>query len=106
MKKLLKQKPIRVFAESSKTLLTLIGYSFFASFFYEDRISSGSTMIILIIMLSWGQTSRKPVLSLRLAGLFLLRLAERQFLALLFQDPPRNTRKAPQDETPNWSMIR
>ena len=32
------------------------------------------------------------MLSFRLSGLFLLRYAARQFLALLFQDPPRNTR--------------
>jgi len=32
------------------------------------------------------------MLLLRSSGLFLLRLAERMFLALLFQEPPRNTR--------------
>jgi hypothetical protein len=31
-------------------------------------------------------------LSFRLSGAFLLRFAERQFLALLFQLPPRRTR--------------
>jgi hypothetical protein len=35
------------------------------------------------------------MLSLRLSGVFLLRMAHRQFLALLFQLPPRNTRLAP-----------
>ena len=38
---------------------------------------------------------RKPRLLLRLSGLFLLRFAERQFLALLFQLPPRFTRFEP-----------
>ncbi len=32
---------------------------------------------------------------LRLSGSFLLRLAERQFLPLLFQEPPRTTRLSP-----------
>ena len=32
------------------------------------------------------------MLLLRLSGLFLLRFAERRFLALLFQEPPRSTR--------------
>jgi hypothetical protein len=36
----------------------------------------------------------------RLSGLFLLRFAERQFLALLFQLPPRITRFEPQVTTP------
>ena len=35
---------------------------------------------------------RKPTLSLQLPGSFLLRYAERQFLAVLFQLPPRMTR--------------
>lgn len=35
---------------------------------------------------------RKPKLSLRLSGLLPLRLADRQFWALLFQLPPRQTR--------------
>jgi hypothetical protein len=39
--------------------------------------------------------TRKPRLLLRLRGVFLLRLAERQFLALLFQEPPRNTLARP-----------
>jgi hypothetical protein len=46
----------------------------------------------------WGaeglQTSRKPLSLFRLPGLFLLRLAERRFLASLFQEPPRSTRSA------------
>lgn len=40
-----------------------------------------------------ARASRKPMLLLRLSGSFLLRLAERALLALLFQDPPRNTRR-------------
>ncbi len=39
--------------------------------------------------------TRKPLLLLLLPGLLLLRLAERQFLALLFQLPPRSTRFEP-----------
>ena len=38
-------------------------------------------------------TSRKPLLSLRLSGLFLLRLAARRLFSLLLNDPPRNTRR-------------
>ncbi len=34
------------------------------------------------------------MLLLRLAGSFLFRLAERTFLPLLIQEPPRNTRSA------------
>ena len=42
-----------------------------------------------------GATSRNPLLLFRLPGVFLLRSAERQFLALLFQLPPRITRLSP-----------
>ena len=38
---------------------------------------------------------RKPLLLFRLFGLLLFRFAERQFLALLFQLPPRFTRFDP-----------
>ena len=38
---------------------------------------------------------RKPLLELRFDGLFLLRFADRQFLAVLFQLPPRRTRFEP-----------
>ena len=45
---------------------------------------------------------RKPRLLLRLPGEFLLRFADRQFLALLFQLPPRFTRFEPDTRvTPN-----
>jgi hypothetical protein len=37
-------------------------------------------------------TTRKPMLLFLFSGSFLLRLADRQFLGLLFQEPPRNTR--------------
>jgi len=37
-------------------------------------------------------TQRNPLLLLRLSGVLLLRLAERQLFGLLFQLPPRNTR--------------
>src|SRR5579862_6100487 len=37
--------------------------------------------------------TRNPMLLLRLPGSFLLRYAERQFLLLLIQEPPRRTRR-------------
>gem|GEM_PF-6439136 len=42
---------------------------------------------------------RNPLLLFLFPGLFLLRLAERQFLALLFQLPPRITRLEPLSDT-------
>jgi hypothetical protein len=51
-----------------------------------------STRILTrIFRLSGVLARRKPLLLLRLSGLFLLRFADRQFLGLLFQEPPRNT---------------
>ena len=41
---------------------------------------------------SGARTTRKPILLFRLSGLLLLRCAERQLFALLFQLPPRTTR--------------
>ena len=41
-----------------------------------------------------SSAQRKPRLSFRLPGSFLLRVAARTFLALLFQEPPRMTRSA------------
>jgi hypothetical protein len=47
----------------------------------------------LILGNSWaGTTTRNPLLLFLFVGSFLLRLAERMFLGLLFQEPPRNTR--------------
>ncbi len=46
-----------------------------------------------------GQQSGTPRLVFRLSGVFLLRFADRQFLALLLQLPPRFTRLEP-DEGP------
>jgi hypothetical protein len=46
------------------------------------------------------RSTRKPRLLFRLSGVFLLRFAERQFLALLFQLPPRFTRFEPHDRSP------
>lgn len=41
----------------------------------------------------WGVlATRNPLLLFRLSVVFLLRFAERRFLGLLFQDPPRRTR--------------
>ncbi len=40
----------------------------------------------------WGrQTTRNPTLLLTLSGLLWLRIADRQFLGLLFQEPPRSS---------------
>ena len=39
-----------------------------------------------------ARPTRKPLLLFRLSGSFLLRLAARMFLGLLFQEPPRRTR--------------
>jgi hypothetical protein len=48
------------------------------------------------LLLSYGtKTRRKPMLLFRLSGVLLLRLADRQFSALLFQLPPRITRFEP-----------
>ena len=55
-------------------------------------------------LLSWARTRRKPRLLFRFDGLFLLRLAERQFLASLFQLPPRFTRFEPVNGTRNLSF--
>jgi hypothetical protein len=45
---------------------------------------------------SYGtKTTRKPALLLRLSGSLALRLAIRQLTALLFHEPPRNTRNVP-----------
>ena len=46
------------------------------------------------------RSTRKPRLLFRLSGVFLLRFADRQFLALLFQLPPRFTRFEPHDRSP------
>jgi len=40
----------------------------------------------------WYRDNRNPILLFRLLALFLLRLAARLLLSLLFQDPPRTTR--------------
>ena len=42
-----------------------------------------------------GLARRKPMLLFVLSGLFLLRFAERTLCGLLFQEPPRFTRLAP-----------
>jgi len=46
------------------------------------------------------RAKRKPRLLFRSSGSFLLRYAERQFLASLFQLPPRITRFAPDGHSP------
>jgi hypothetical protein len=47
------------------------------------------------------EARRKPRLLFRLSGVFLLRFAERAFVALLFQLPPRFTRFEPIDHAPD-----
>jgi hypothetical protein len=42
-------------------------------------------------MVGGKRAQRKPMLLLMFVGLFLLRLAERALLSLLFHAPPRNT---------------
>ena len=49
-------------------------------------------------MAAWAK--RNPLLLLRLSAVFLLRLAERKFLGLLFQEPPRNTRLSSSGASP------
>ena len=58
----------------------------------SGRDAAGSTMVCFTMKL---QASRKPRLLFRFDGVFLLRFAERQFAAVLFQLPPRFTRSAP-----------
>jgi hypothetical protein len=50
---------------------------------------------ILLLHRAKLAATRKPRLLFRLSGVFLLRLADRQFCALLFQLPPRFTRLVP-----------
>jgi hypothetical protein len=47
-----------------------------------------------------ARATRKPRLLFRLSGVFLLRFADRQFAASLFQLPPRLTRFEPHDRSP------
>ncbi len=51
------------------------------------------------------RASRKPVLLFRLSGSSLLRLAERALSGLLFQPPPRTTRRSQGERAPtgDWS---
>jgi hypothetical protein len=59
----------------------------------DSNLFSGSRPTL---PMSYGtKTRRKPTLLLRLSGLSLLRFAERQFCAWLFQLPPRKTRFEP-----------
>lgn len=47
------------------------------------------------------QTTRKPILLLRLSGWLLLRFDARRLSGLLFQEPPRNTRFSSQGTPQN-----
>ncbi len=56
------------------------------------HLGTGTASVNTVTSGSGGELRRrKPTLSLRLPGSFLLRFADRQFLALLFQLPPRIT---------------
>jgi hypothetical protein len=56
--------------------------------------------IRLTVELGTEEARRKPRLLSRLSGSLLLRFDTRQFLALLFQLPPRFTRLSPFDYQP------
>ena len=49
---------------------------------------------------------RKPLLLFRFVGVFLLRLAERRFCGLLFQEPPRRTREGAGQEWRRRTRVR
>ena len=55
----------------------------------------------------WDEhNTRKPILSLRLSGLLLLRADERALSALLFHEPPRSTRAKSQAAPQNCNLLR
>ena len=60
------------------------------------RTTAGSVHIAQILFTDGARASRKPRSLFRLSGVFLLRFADRQFLALLFQPPPRQARFEPE----------
>ncbi|MEZ4528392.1 MAG: hypothetical protein R2941_20965 [Desulfobacterales bacterium] len=62
----------------------------------QDSVRWSAGLSIRHDLVIWGErSSRKPRLLFRLDGVLLFRLADRQFLALLFQLPPRLTRLEP-----------
>ena len=73
------------------------------------RQASGCSPAPSGVITMWApRHTRKPTSLLRLSGALLLRFAARQFLGLLFHDPPRSTRDtfqaAPQAEACARSM--
>ena len=67
---------------------------------FRRRRSACSGMITM-----WDEhNTRKPILSLRLSGLLLLRAAERALSALLFHEPPRTTRATSQGAPQNCTL--
>ena len=54
----------------------------------------------------WETATRNPLLSFLLSGLFLLRYEQRALSRLLFQEPPRNTRKSLYDRAPHMPAKR
>jgi hypothetical protein len=67
---------------------------------HGNRIPAGSVRWSLRTAWHELRARRKPRLFLRLPGSFLLRLAERQLPASLFQLPPRLTRLVPDGRYP------
>jgi hypothetical protein len=62
----------------------------------DDASSADASRLLGVIVPGANRQTRKPWFLLRLSGLLLLRYAARQFLAELFQEPPRITRLAAQ----------
>lgn|GEM_PF-2950497 len=65
----------------------------------RDGMRAGSIGFGDPLLARGAAAGRKPMLLFRLSGVFLLRFAERQFAASLFQLPPRFTRAKPQART-------
>ena len=93
----------------SRSLLTTTGQSFVrpvapsgvpgrrqvsASATRSPTLNQGPDSGAALLYAAEARTTRNPMLLFLLSGLFLLRLAARRFLALLFQEPPRRTRSA------------
>ena len=70
-------------------LLALVFHTLLVHLFDESR-SHTSDSGRKSFFLENGRRQRKPILLFELSGLFLFRLAERAFLSLLFQEPPRS----------------
>ena len=80
--------------KSTKARFT-IEHFLYKYYYIKRAICLDSEKSIIRNLSSERQARRKPLLLLRLSGLLLLRFETRQFLALLFQLPPRSTRLEP-----------